>query len=45
MTAIQFVLFEPDDWVEGNEKFRVAADGLLQLVIGQLKWLKNKYKT
>ena len=44
MTAIQFVLFEPDDWVDGNDRFKVAADELLQLVIGQLKWIKAKYK-
>ena len=45
MTAIQFVLFEPDDWVEGNEKLKVAGEDLLKLLSGQLKWIKNKYKT
>ena len=44
MAAIQFVLFEPVDWVDGNEKLKVAADELLQLVIGQLNWLKAKYE-
>ena len=43
VTAIQFVLFEPDDWVEGGDKFRVAADKLLKEALSQLKWLKRKY--
>ena len=29
MTAIQFVLFEPDDLVEGNRELKVAADQFL----------------
>ena len=45
MTAIQFALFEPLDWVEGNDEFKVAGENLLELLSGQLKWLKNKYKT
>ena len=44
MSAIQFVLFEPDDWVDGNENFKVVGDDLLQLVTGQLNWIKTKYK-
>jgi hypothetical protein len=43
MTAIQFVLFEPMDWVAGNGEFKVAADKLLQVVIDQMKWLGAKY--
>lgn len=43
MTAIQFVLFEPVDWVKGNDEFKVAADKLLQVVIDQMKWLGAKY--
>ncbi len=43
MTAIQFVLFEPVDWVTGNDEFKVAADKLLQVVIAQMKWLGVKY--
>lgn len=43
MTAIQFVLFEPKDWVEGNDEFKVAADKLLTLTSAQLKRLKEKY--
>lgn len=26
MTAMQFVLFEPKDWVEGNDKFKCVAE-------------------
>ncbi len=43
MTAIQFVLFEPVDWVKGNDDFKVAAEKLLQVVIAQIKWLREKY--
>ncbi len=43
MTAIQFVLFEPLDWVAGNDEFKVAADKLLQVVIAQMKRLGEKY--
>lgn len=33
MTAIQFVLFEPDEWVQGNSDFKSAAgDGLAEHV-------------
>ena len=43
MTAIQLVLFEPVDWVKGNDEFKVAAEELLKTVVAQLKWLKTKY--
>ena len=43
MTAIQFILFEPEDWVAGNDDFRIAAEELLKTVVAQLKWLKTKY--
>jgi len=43
MTAIQFVLFEPMDWVAGNDDFKVAAEKLLQVVVAQMKWLGQKY--
>jgi len=33
---------EPDDWVAGNDEFKVAADRLLQLVQVQLKSLGDK---
>lgn len=43
MTAIQFILFEPDRWVEGNDKLRAVVDELMKVISGQLKWLKEKY--
>ena len=43
MTAIQFVLLEPDDWVAGNEEFKTAAEELLAQTLYQLSWLKEKY--
>jgi hypothetical protein len=43
MAAVQFILFEPVDWVPGNDEFKVAADKLLQVVLAQTKWLETKY--
>jgi hypothetical protein len=43
MTAIQFVLFEPVDWVEGNDKFKDSAEEMLELLIDQCKWIEKKY--
>ena len=43
MTAVQFVLFEPVEWVADNDEFRTAAEELLRIVSAQLKWLKIKY--
>lgn len=43
MTAIQFVLFEPDDLVVGNDELKTAAEELLKLTSSQLNWLKEKY--
>lgn len=43
MTAIQFVLFEPHDWVQGNDEFKLAAKKLLDLTSSQIHWLKAKY--
>lgn len=43
MTAIQFVLFEPDEWVAGNDELKVAAGKLLNLTSSQLNLLKEKY--
>ncbi|MFG0261944.1 MAG: hypothetical protein ACF788_06105 [Novipirellula sp. JB048] len=43
MTAIQFVLFEPKDWVQGNEEFNQVAENLLGVTSSQLNWLKEKY--
>jgi hypothetical protein len=42
MTAIQFILFEPVDWVRGNEEFKVAAEKMLPILLAQLKTLKTK---
>ncbi len=42
MTATQFVLFEPADWVKGNEEFRDAADRMLTVIGAQLKTLQTK---
>jgi hypothetical protein len=42
MTAIQFILFEPVGWVEGNDEFKVAAEKMLQILLAQLKTLKTK---
>ncbi len=42
MKAIQFVLFEPVGWVEGNDEFNVAADEVLKILLAQLKRLKTK---
>ncbi len=42
MKAIQFVLFEPVSWVKGNDKFKVAADRIFEIIIAQLKTLKAK---
>ena len=42
MTAIQFILFEPVDWVKRNDEFRVAADKMLEIIVAQLKTLKTK---
>jgi len=44
MTAIQFVLFEPDEWVEGNKDFKIAAENLIEMTVSQLKWLKTKHR-
>jgi hypothetical protein len=42
ITAIQFLLFEPVGWVEGNEELKVAADEVIKIVAAQLKTLKTK---
>jgi len=42
MTAIQFVLFEPDGLVAGNDEFKVVADKLLKIILAQLKSLGDK---
>lgn len=42
MTAIQFVLFEPVDWVKDNDDFKAAADKMMAIIVAQLKTLKTK---
>ena len=42
MTAIQFVLFEPEGLVKGNDEFKVAAERLIDIILAQLKTLKTK---
>ncbi len=41
-TLRQFVLFEPEKLVKGNDEFKVAADKLLEILGGQLKTLKTR---
>ena len=43
MTAVQFVLFEPDEWVQGNRDFKKVAQRLLEVTSSQLNWLEKKY--
>ncbi len=42
MTAIQFVLFEPEGRVKGDTEFRIAADKMIEVIVAQLKTLKTK---
>ena len=42
LTAIQFILFEPVDWVQGNDELKVAAEKLIGILAAQLKTLKTK---
>ena len=42
MTALQFVLFEPAGWVEGNEELKIAADEVMKILGAQLKALKTR---
>lgn len=42
MTALQFVLFEPEDLVAGNDEFRTAAERLLEVVFGQLQTIGDR---
>ena len=44
MTAIQFVLFEPNEWVQENKDFKVAAEKLMEVTSLQLKWLEEKHR-
>jgi hypothetical protein len=42
MTAIQFILFEPVDWVKGNDEFKIVAETMIKTLIAQLKTLKTQ---
>lgn len=42
MTAIQFVLFEPEGRVKGDTEFKAAADKMIKVILSQLKTLKTK---
>jgi hypothetical protein len=42
VTAIQFILFEPNGRVEGDAEFRVAAKQMIEIILAQLKTLKTK---
>ncbi|SRR6266511_284198 len=42
MTALQFILFEPVDWVKGNDEFKAAAEKMVEILVAQLKTLKTK---
>lgn len=42
ITAIQFVLLEPDGRVAGNDNLKAAADKLLQIIFSQLTTLGDR---
>ena len=42
MTAIQFVLFEPEGRVKGDAEFKAAAEKLMGIISMQMKTLKTK---
>jgi hypothetical protein len=42
MTAIQFLLFEPEKLVKGNDELKIAADGMIEVIVAQLRTLKTK---
>jgi hypothetical protein len=42
MTAIQFLLFEPVDWVAGNEDLKPVAENLLRMMSIQVKSLGDR---
>ena len=41
MAAVQFILFEPVEWVKGNDEIKVTAEKLLETLGDQLKTLKK----
>jgi hypothetical protein len=42
VTAIQFILFEPNGRVQGDAEFRVAAEKMIEVLFAQLKTLQTK---
>ena len=42
MTAIQFVLFEPADWVPGNAEFKAVAERMVPVLAAQVRRLRKK---
>ena len=42
MVATQFLLFEPTDWVEGNDELKAAAERMLDVIAAQLKGLETR---
>jgi hypothetical protein len=42
MIAIQFILYEPDSLVAGNDEFKVGAEKLLEAILAQLKAIGDK---
>ena len=41
MTAIQFILFEPVDWVKGNDEVQNVGKKLMDLLLSQIKMLEK----
>ena len=42
MTAIQFLLFEPKHYVEGNKEMQAVGGKMLELIVEQLKLLQKR---
>jgi hypothetical protein len=42
MTAIQFLLFEPKDWIKGNDEITIVGRKLMDLILAQLKLIEPK---
>lgn len=41
MTAIQFLLFEPKHYLEGNEEMQAVGGKMIELIVAQLKELQK----
>ena len=41
MMAIQFILFEPVDWVKGNDEVQNVGKKLMDLLLSQIKMLEK----